>query len=299
MAKAGKKGNQKSFITSLVFFVAIVAVILGRFNKSFDSVHVAVAEINEPCAHFINVGQGSSVLLQSGKTGILVDAGEKEYGESVVRYIKSCGVETLDYVVATHPHTDHIGGLATVLKSFNVGAVIMPRLTAENTPTTKTYQNLLETIAERKIKLIAAKPENKYSAGKISLEILGPVTQTDDLNNMSVVCKADVNSTTFLLLADAEKPEMKSIMSLSPNLSCDVLLMGHHGSRTSLESSFLHSAAPNLAVISCGKGNSYDHPHKEVIDYLTKNNIRYYRTDKSGNIAVICSDNGYSVKTNK
>ena len=298
MAKTGRKGKRKSFFASLAFIVAIIAVILGRFNKSFDSVNnAAVNTSNVPGVHFIDVGQGSSVLLQSGKTGVLIDAGEQEYGQTVARYLKSSGIEKLDYVIATHPHTDHIGGLAQVLKSFEVGSIIMPKLTAANAPTTKTYQNLLETVASKNIRALAAKPGNKYTAGKISFEILGPITQTNDLNNMSVVCKADVNSTSFLLLGDAEKPEIKSIMTRSPALGCDVILMGHHGSRSSLYNNFFAAASPNLAVISCGQGNSYGHPHEEVIEYLQHNNIEYYRTDKSGNIAVLCPDGGYSVKT--
>lgn len=300
MAKRGRKSKQKSFFASLAFIVAVIAVILGRFNKSFDSVSNTVLNAgNITGVHFIDVGQGSSVLLQSEKSGVLIDAGEKEYGESVVRYIKSQGVEELDYVIATHPHTDHIGGLTAVLNSVDVGAIIMPKLAAENVPTTKTYQNLLETIAQKKIKAIAAKPGKSYTVGKINFEILGPVSQENDLNNMSVVCRADVNSTTFLLTGDAEKPEMKDIMTLSPNLSCDIMLMGHHGSKTSLESSFLSAASPNLAVISCGEGNSYGHPHEEVIKYLQDNNIKYYRTDKSGSITVFCTDSGYSIKTQK
>lgn len=300
MAKRGRKSKQKSFFASLAFIVAVIAVILGRFNKSFDSVNNTVLNAgNITGVHFIDVGQGSSVLLQSEKSGVLIDAGEKEYGESVVRYIKSQGVEKLDYVIATHPHTDHIGGLTAVLNSVDVGAIIMPKLAAENVPTTKTYQNLLETIAQKKIKAIAAKPGKSYTVGKINFEILGPVSQESDLNNMSVVCRADVNSTTFLLTGDAEKPEMKDIMTLSPNLSCDIMLMGHHGSKTSLKSSFLSAASPNLAVISCGEGNSYGHPHEEVIKYLQDNNIKYYRTDKSGSITVFCTDSGYSIKTQK
>ncbi len=302
MAKRERKSKskQKSFFVSLAFIVAVIAAILGRFNKSFDSVsNTALNAGNVVGVHFIDVGQGSSVLLQSEKSGVLIDAGEKEYGESVVRYIKSQGVEKLDYVIATHPHTDHIGGLTAVLNRIDVGAVIMPELAAENVPTTKTYQNLLETMAQKKIKAIAAKPGKNYTVGKINFEVLGPVSQENDLNNMSVVCKADVNSTTFLLTGDAEKPEMKEIMTLSPNLSCDIMLMSHHGSKTALESSFLSAAAPNLAVISCGDGNSYDHPHEEVIKYLQDNNIKYYRTDKAGSIIVFCANSGYSVKTQK
>lgn len=296
---AGKRrGNQKSLFATLAFIIAIIAVVFGRFNKSFDSVNVAPENMGEvPAVHFVDVGQGSCILLQSKKDGILIDAGEKEYGETVVHYLKSCGIEKLSYVIATHPHTDHIGGLSTVLKSFEVENIIMPKLQASNTPSTKTYQRLLETIASKKIRPIAAKPGSKYSTDEISFEILGPTTQNDDLNNMSVVCRAEVNSTSFLLLGDAEKTEMKGIMALSPLLSSDIVLMGHHGSSSSLDENLLSSASPSVAVISCGRDNSYGHPHQETIQYLDKNKIKYYRTDKSGNVVVFCPDGGYSIKT--
>lgn len=304
--KQGKKSKRSSIIASAVFFIAIIAAILGRFNSDFEiepgsaTTKSTAAVSADTCAvHFIDVGQGSSVLLQSGSSGILVDAGEKEYGRRVVDYLNSHGIKQLDYVVATHPHTDHIGGLLTVLKEVSVKNVILPKLTSSNTPSTKTYESFLQIIYDKKINAIAAKYGKTYTVGKIILTVLGPVEQNKDLNNMSVICKADVNSTTFLLSADAETPEMRSVLKKSPELSCDIMLMGHHGSRTSLESRYLKYADPAAAVIQCGLNNSYGHPHEEVIDYLEQNSIRYYRTDLSGDIVFTCGSKGYKVKTSK
>lgn len=303
--KQGRKSKRSSVITSILFAVAIIAAILGRFNSDFEidpdltTAKTAAASNGVYAVHFIDVGQGSSILLQTGPRGILIDAGEKEYGDDVVNYLKNHGVTQLDYVVATHPHTDHIGGLLTVLKEVSVKNVIMPKLTSSNTPTTKTYENFLQTIYDKKINAIAVGYGKTYNVGKTSLTILGPVEQNKDLNNMSVVCKADVNSTIFLLSGDAEAPEMKSILKKSPNLSCDVMLMGHHGSRTSLEKAYLRSASPSAAVIQCGLNNSYGHPHEETINYLKKNSIKYYRTDLSGSIVFTCTAKGYRVTTSK
>lgn len=301
MAKTAKRGKQKSIITSIVFFVAIIAVVLGRFNKDFETAEKpgVTAEAYTYSVHFIDVGQGSSTLLKSENSGILIDAGEREYGSRVVDYLKSNGIEKLDYVVATHPHTDHIGGLQAVLEAFPVDNIIMPKLSSENTPTTKTYESLLETIINKKIKVIPAKFGKEYTVGKITLEIFGPIEQSGDLNNMSVICKASVNSTTVLLSGDAEKKEMKSVMNKNPDLSCDVMLMGHHGSRSSLEKSYLRSADPGIGIISCGLDNSYGHPHEETIKYLENNNIKFFRTDKVGTIVLNCYDNGYKVSTEK
>ena len=239
------------------------------------------------------------MLLQSGSNGILIDAGEKEYGDDVVNYLKSHGVTQLDYVVATHPHTDHIGGLLTVLNDINVKNVIMPKLTSSNAPTTKTYESFLQLIYDKNINAVAAKYGKMYNVGKINLTVLGPVEQNKDLNNMSVICKADADSTTFLLSGDAETPEMRSVLKKSPNLSCDVMLMGHHGSRTSLEEEYLQLADPSAAVIQCGLNNSYGHPHEETLDYLEQNSIKCYRTDLCGSIVFTCTAKGYRVTTSK
>lgn len=307
MAKRiGRKGSKcSSAIATIAFFIAVIAVVIGRFNSSFETnPQVTTSSVSpasaEACSvHFIDVGQGSSVLIQSGDKGILIDAGEKEYGDDVVNYINSHGVTELDYVIATHPHTDHIGGLLTVLKSVKVKNIIMPKLTADNTPTTKTYENFLQIIYDKKIKAIAASYGKKYEVDKIKLTILGPTEQNKDINNMSVICKADVNSTVFLFSGDAEEPEMKSVLKKSPDLSCDVMLMGHHGSRTSLEENYLSNADPSVAVIQCGLNNSYKHPHEETIDYLESNSIKYYRTDLSGSVVFSCSERGYSISTSK
>lgn len=300
MAKQGRKSKSKSVLTSFLFFVAVVAVILGRFNSSFETARettdtVTKANSSVAAVHFIDVGQGSSTLIQSGSLGILIDAGEKEYGEDVLKYLRSNGISELEYVVATHPHTDHIGGLLTILENFKVKNIIMPKLTAQNTPTTKTYEKLLETIAQKKIKAIAASYGKEYSAGEISLKILGPVEQNKDLNNMSVICRAVVRTTSVMLVGDAETPEMKSVLSYEPDLSCDIMLMGHHGSRTSLQKSFLKQVAPNLAIISCGKDNSYGHPHEETLKYLKNNKIEFCRTDLNGTVVVKCFDDGYRI----
>lgn len=300
MAKQGRKSKSKSVFTSVLFFAAVIAVILGRFNGNFETVKETTAstakvDSSVTAVHFIDVGQGSSTLLQSGSSGILIDAGEKEYGDEILKYLRSNGISTLEYVVATHPHTDHIGGLLTVLENFEVKNIIMPKLTSQNAPTTKTYEKLLEIIAQKKIKAIAASYGKEYSVGEISLKILGPVEQNKDLNNMSVICKAVVKTTSFMLIGDAETPEMKSVLSYKPDLSCDIMLMGHHGSRTSLQKSFLKQVDPNLAIISCGKNNSYGHPHEETLKYLKSSGIEFYRTDINGTIVIKCFDEGYKI----
>lgn len=299
MAKRRKRKNQKSIVGIIVFLVALVSVIFGRFSGDFDltakeTEYVSLSD-DTVIVHIIDVGQGSSALVQCGETGILIDAGEKEYGKTVVGYLQKVGIKKLEYVVASHPHSDHIGGLTDVLDAFKVENIIMPELSEINMPTTRTYEKFLLKIADKNINAIAAEYGKKYQVGGAVLQIFGPVTQNKDINNMSVICKVTAVSTSFLFPGDAEKAEMSSVMPKSPNLKCDVMAMGHHGSSTSIEKNFLKAADPAIAVISCGKDNSYGHPHKETIEYLNSHGIEYYRTDKHGNIIFTCDKNGYSI----
>ncbi len=302
MAKRKRRKNQKPIIGIIIFVIALVSVIFGRFSGNLDlapseSEFVSASD-DTVVVHIIDVGQGSCSLVQCGETGILIDAGEKEYGNAVVNYLRKAGIKELEYVVASHPHSDHIGGLTDVFDAFSVKNIIMPELSEINMPTTRTYEKFLLKIADKNIKAIAAEYGKKYQVGGAVLQIFGPVEQNKDINNMSVICKVTAVSTSFLFPGDAEKAEMSSVMPKSPNLKCDVMAMGHHGSSTALEKKFLSAADPSVAVISCGKDNSYGHPHKETINYLNSNGIEYYRTDKHGNIIFSCDKNGYSIDSN-
>ncbi|MGN1418812.1 MAG: ComEC/Rec2 family competence protein [Acutalibacteraceae bacterium] len=294
--------RRKPIVAAVVILLAIISVIFGRFNSDFEEATPpdydnASVSSEAVTVHIINVGQGSSALIQCGESGFLIDAGESEYGETVVSYLKKAGIKKLDYVVASHPHTDHIGGLTDVFDSFDVDNIIMPHLTQINIPTTRSFERFLKKIDEKNIHAVEANYGDKYKLGNASLEILGPVEQNKDLNNMSVVCKVKAAGTTFIFPGDAEKEEMESIENYNPNLKCNIMIMAHHGSNTSLDERFLGKADFDVAVISCGQNNSYGHPHEEIIDYLKSNNIEYYRTDLAGNIVFTCTAEGYSINT--
>lgn len=247
--------------------------------------------------HFIDVGQGEATLIQSGKEGILIDAGEREYADRVISYIRRSGVKTLPFVVATHPHTDHIGALPDVLQAFAVGAVIQPRLTDETTPVSYTYEALLQTIREKQIRMVAAKPGKTYTLQNATLRILAPLAQVPELNNMSVVCSLTAFHTVFLLTADAEIAAQETLLHASSDLRCDILQAPHHGSSGALYPPFWDAAAPQAAVISCGRNNDYGHPNAAVLQYLNEHRIEVYRTDLQSDIVVRCSKDGYRIDT--
>lgn len=246
---------------------------------------------NELKVHFLDVGQGDSIFIElpDNKT-MLIDASEKEYADRITTYIYSCGYNSLDYVVATHPHSDHIGGMADVIGSFSIGNVIL----SPATHTTKTYTNMLTAIdnSGAKVTLGTAGTE-LFSDGDLSAVVIAPVTEDySDLNNSSVMIMLTYGDRKFLFTGDAEEEEERTVTA---DIDCDVLKVGHHGSSTSTGSAFLTAASPEYAVISCGAGNSYGHPHTETIDKLKKSGVNIYRTDLQGDIVMTCDGKNITV----
>jgi len=232
--------------------------------------------------HFIDVGQGDSIFVElaNGKC-MLIDAGERDYAGEVISLIDCLGYGKIDYIVATHPHSDHIGGMQRVVENFEIGNVYMPEAVSD----TQTFINLLETLDARKLSINVAKPNVSINIdASTKAEFVAPAIIVEDLNNCSAVLKLKYGNKTFLFTGDAEIPEEETIKA---DISCDVLKVGHHGSYTSSGNNFLSLAKPEIAVISCGKDNEYGHPHKEALDRLARAGVdKIYRTDISGTITV-------------
>lgn len=283
--------STKTISAAILAIVLAIIAVFQNLGLMSDSVNPYVD--GEVYLHVIDVGQGSSTLIQQGNEGILIDAGEADYGAYVSDYINSCGIDSLKYVVASHPHSDHIGGLPKVLKSIETKEILMPEINEKNLPTTKVYERLLDTIIEEEITASYCEVGDVYTLGDIKMQILGPVEQISDLNNMSAICRISVGNTDVLVPGDAEKKELGSCLTKGGNFESEILLVAHHGSKTALHTSFLNKVDPEEAVISCGKDNSYGHPHDEIIDYLTENKIEYWRTDYSGDIVYRLEENTF------
>ncbi len=232
--------------------------------------------------HFIDVGQGDAILVKSDEEFMLIDAGKNVDGDLVVNYLKGQNVKKLKYVIGTHPHEDHIGGLDNVIDVFDVEKVIMPNVIH----TTKTFEDVLDSIINKGLKITPAKSGDKYYLGESEVLILAPnKVEYENLNNYSVVTKLMYGNTSFIFTGDAENiSEMEMIEVYEDKLKSNVLKVGHHGSITSTSQEFLDAVRPEDAVISLGKGNTYGHPHKEIIDRLKANNIIIHRTDLEGTI---------------
>jgi len=242
--------------------------------------------------HFINVGHGDSCLIQTpGGHAILIDAGYRNAADEVVDYIKKAGVKELDLVIATHPHSDHVGGLSWVISSIPVKTV----LDSGKPHTSVTYQKFLEAVKTRpKIKYKLGRAGQKYRFDDVTLSILSP---TDPLpkkiNNCSIVSRLVYGNVSFMLTGDAEAEIEKTIMRRHFGLKSAVLKVGHHGSRTSTTPTFLRAVAPKVAIISCGTKATGNDPDAE--DKLRRQGVEVYRTDLNGTIIVDSNGKDYSV----
>lgn len=246
---------------------------------------------------YIDVGQGDCELIHSENANILIDAGENlpENPAKIISFAKQLEIKKFDYVIATHPHSDHIGGMADVLREIPTDAVIMPYLSEENIPTTRIYEELLDTIEELKIPVLEAKPGASYTVDGLTLHILAPLEQDENLNNMSVVVKVCYGESSYLFEGDAESGAERAILDNGESVQADILKAGHHGSRTSNTKAYLKAVDPEIAIISCGEGNSYGHPHQQTLDKFRDLGITFYRTDIQGTITIGTDGQQYEV----
>ena len=239
--------------------------------------------------HFIDVGQGDSLLAESDGHFLLVDAGENDQGDTVIAYLREAGVTSLDYVIGTHPHSDHIGGLDDVIRAFDVKAVILPPVAH----TTKTFEDVLDAVQEKNLTLTQPKPGDSYALGDAAFTILAPQADYgDDLNNWSVGIRLACAEGALVACGDAGAQAEEDIAASGLTLSADVLKVGHHGSSTSTSNAFLQAVSPAWAVISCGEGNSYGHPHEETLKKLEDTGVSVLRTDLLGDITAQWGEDG-------
>jgi len=235
--------------------------------------------------HFIDVGQGESVLIESFGKNVLIDTGEIGFGNTVAGYLRANGVYSIDLLLITHPHSDHMGCAEDIIEKFPVGKVIMPEIPAEYIPTLSFYEGFLREMKRRDIPLSYAENGEiiELSGGKLELFVPNG-NFGDNLNNYSVVSKYTFGEAEFLFTGDIEAEGEKALLDAGADVSCDVYDAAHHGSSTSNSDDFLDAAKPDYAAVSCGYNNDYGHPHKEIKAAFKERGIKYFRTDYDGNI---------------
>lgn len=286
MSKRRKRKIKRTIKTALAIICLIMAFFVYKCNNPSEENY----EIPEGTAefHFIDVGQGDATLIMIDGKSILIDTGDRasEDREKLTSYLEKMNVTELEYFVATHPDSDHIGSAAYVVENYTVKNIIL----SPKEHTSQTYEDLITAIEERP-SINVINPQDmlgeSINVGELELKILGPIGDVSKLdnNNASVVIMARWGNTKVLLTGDAEKEAEDELrIEYRDELDCDILKVGHHGSNSSSQNSFIKYVKPEYAIISCGEDNKYNHPHKETIDVLEYYETKIYRTDLQGSI---------------
>ena len=240
---------------------------------------------NNLVIHFVDVGQGDCILIGQNNEYVLIDAGNNEDGQLLVEYFKELGVKKFKYVIGTHAHEDHIGGIDNIINNFELDKFYMPDVIT----TTKTFEDVLDALLKKQKAFDTPKIGDKFKLNDLEFEVLYLGTDKSDLNDTSIVLKITYKNTTYLFMGDATSKVEKILINEGKDLSSDVLKVGHHGSQYSSTATFLKKVNPSYAVIQVGQDNEYDHPKQVTLDKLNKLNTLTYRTDEQGTI-ILTSD---------
>ena len=273
---------------ALALLLALLLVLTCACTKAPASTPSPSANVDSSAlgesleVHYIDVGQADSVLIRLGDKSMLIDAGNVEDGPDVVRYIKQLGIKVLDTVVVTHAHEDHAGGMSNVIENFTVKKVYSPVKEYDSA----CFRRFVDS-AEKQCGVTIGKRGMEWSVGTAQVKALWPIDATDeDTNNTSMVLKLTYGDISYLFTGDLEHDAETRLVEKNDDLSADVLKVGHHGSDTSSSYLFLRTVMPQIAVISVGEGNTYGHPHKEVLERYEQAEIRVFRTDEVGTVII-------------
>lgn len=292
-----KKNIKRNFFEILIILLAFLIInnqdkIKNLFNQNNNQNQNDYINTNNDLlkVHYLDVGQGDSIFIElPNNETMLIDAAESYQSENIINYLKNLNYKKIDYVIGTHPHTDHIGGLKDIINTFEIGKIYMPKVVS----TTKTYESLLMAIKDKNLKINTAKAGTSIiDTDALKINILAPTNSTyTELNNYSVVTKITYGTTKFLFMGDAEKLSENEIKE---DVTADVIKIGHHGSNTSSSIDFIKKVNAKYGIISVGLNNKYNLPKEEIITNWENSGTKIYLTSINGTITA--SSDGTNIK---
>lgn len=310
MRKRRSKKNNKIVATGISLTIILLLALLGikdnaitnfmnelEVNTTAENSDITKATnetimAEELSVYFIDVGQADSILVINKDEAMLIDAGNNEDGQDIVNFIKEKGITKLNYVIGTHPHEDHIGGLDDVVNSdIEIENIFMPKIQTN----TKTFEDVLDAIGNKNLSITAPNKGDTFKIGNANCQVMtDSILNKNNLNLSSIVIRLEYGNNSFLFMGDSEEENEKTIAWSKT----DVLKVGHHGSNTSSSESFLNQVRPNYAVIMVGKNNNYGLPKEKVMERLKNVNAQIYRTDEMGTIKITSDGNNIEVCEN-
>jgi len=289
------KKNLKQIIYTIIITVMLISLV---YVATRDNSYVGelptedIIKSEELQIYFFNVGQADCILVRNNGKNMLIDAGDNEDGPLLVKYIKKLGINKIDYLIGTHVHEDHIGGMDNIIKEFDIGEIYIPYTT--NKSKRKFYEDVINEVKQKELSINYKKVGDKFELGEAKCEIKSidnsDPTSSSKINSTSIVIQMEANSNKYLFMGDAEDDvETNSKITWE---DIDVLKVGHHGSDTSSTEQFINKVLPEMAVISVNSNtNSYGHPSEIVMKRLQNKECQIYRTDMNGTILLI-NENG-------
>ena len=307
MSRRRRRKSKTFYIHRLLFIIAVLLymVFAEEINNTFGLTEKDADKLEKEKTkqvvilhdklriYYVDVGQAEAILIDSGGEYMVIDGGNNADGPLLVEYFKELGVNKIKYVVGSHAHEDHIGGLDDIITNFDVDTIYIP----DAITTTRTFEDLLDSIDKKNMKYKVPKIDSTFNLKDAEIKVIYTGNDTDDLNNSSIILKLTYGNTSFLFTGDTTSIIEKQI--LDKDIESDVLKVAHHGSKYSSSAHFLKKVDPKYAVISCGNDNTYDHPNSLTLKKLERMNVKTYRTDRDGTVIAVSDGNNISFETIK
>lgn len=285
-----KKTYLKTFTTILILILTLLYCL--QFTSLYNETN---SNSNYLTVYFIDVGQGDCILVNVNGYNLLIDSGPSSARKSLLGYLDKLSISKFDYVIATHPHEDHIGNMDAIIRKYHIGKFLAPKVTAS----TLTFENMVTALNDKNLKIsVISTGSNSINLGKetsIMFYTLPNLNTDDELNLYSPIIKLTYKNISFLFTGDAELKNEEFLIKNEINLRSHILKIGHHGSSSSTCEAFLNSVNPKVAIISVGSNNKYGHPAASTLNLLKNYHIKLYRTDLLGTIILKSDGSSFSI----